>query len=121
MKSIAKKIMIYSLAGIMQVGLGATVVAASPLYNNGPQIVQLDRHDDHDQHWREDHDRQWRDHDREWRDHDRAWREHEGDRAWRERHAHEWHDWYRWHHDNGDEGFNAFIMGVIAGAILGNN
>jgi hypothetical protein len=42
-KNLAKKIMIYSMAGMMQVGLAVTVVAASPLYNDGPQrIVQLD-------------------------------------------------------------------------------
>jgi hypothetical protein len=48
MKNIIKKIMIYAMVGMMQVGLGATVVAASPLHNDGPQrIVQLDdRHDD---------------------------------------------------------------------------
>ena len=38
MNNIVKKIMIYSLAGIMQLGLGATIIEASPLHNDGPQL-----------------------------------------------------------------------------------
>ncbi len=64
MKKLAKRIMIYSMVGMMQIGLGATVVAASPLYNDGPQrIVQLDgryynhyerrRHYEREREWRE--------------------------------------------------------------------
>ncbi len=43
MNSITKKIMIYSLAGIMQLGLGAAVIEASPLHHrdNSQQIVPL--------------------------------------------------------------------------------
>ena len=40
--------MIYSLASIMQFGLGTMVVAASPLHNDSPQrIVQLDSRQQH--------------------------------------------------------------------------
>jgi hypothetical protein len=39
MNSLAKKIMIYSMVGMMQVGLGTAVVAASPLYNDGTQRI----------------------------------------------------------------------------------
>ncbi len=44
MNSMAKKIMICSMAGIMQAGFGvATVIEASPLHIDGPQqIVLLD-------------------------------------------------------------------------------
>jgi hypothetical protein len=86
MRSIAKKIMIYSMVGLMQVGLGTAVVAASPLYNDGPQqIVQLDRQGDHDQRQREEnqrHEREMRRHDHE---SDRDW----NDRQWRENQRHE--------------------------------
>lgn len=76
--------MIYSLAGIMQVGLGAAAVAASPLlYNDNPQrIVQLDdgHHDDGQQEYnkqlREENER----HEREMQR-----RDHESDRDYNER------------------------------------
>jgi hypothetical protein len=46
MKNIVKKIAIFSLVGIMQVGLGAAVIEASPLHSDGPQrIIQLDDRD----------------------------------------------------------------------------
>ncbi len=74
MRNLTKKIMIYSFVGLMQIGLGATVVAASPLYNDGPQrIVQLDYGYYHDG---------YRHHDRE-------------GRRWHERYRHE-HHWGRW-------------------------
>jgi hypothetical protein len=84
MNSIAKKIIIYSLVGIMQVGLGVTVIEASPVYNDGPQrIVQLeDRHDDNDR--QQENVKRLRDenerHEREMRR-----RDHESDREYHER------------------------------------
>ena len=61
MKNLTKKIMIYSMAGMMQIGLGATVgatvIEASAFDNGGSQIVQLDRHDGerhHHHHYRDD-------------------------------------------------------------------
>lgn len=44
MNSITKKTMIHSMVGMIQLGLGASVIEASPLYNEGllPRIVQLD-------------------------------------------------------------------------------
>ncbi len=43
MNKMTKQIMIYSLAGIMQLGLGVTTVEASPLHIEGTQsVVQLD-------------------------------------------------------------------------------
>jgi hypothetical protein len=78
MKSLTKRIMIYSMAGMMQLGLaatvGATVIEASAFDNGGSQIVQLD--DRHDQE-------NFR-HEREMRRHD-----HENDRDWHERQRHE--------------------------------
>jgi hypothetical protein len=70
MQNITRKIMIYSMAGMMQFGFGAAVVAASPLYNDGSQqIVQLD--DRHDQE-NVRHEREMRRHDGE---NDRDWHE----------------------------------------------
>ncbi|MBP2653562.1 MAG: hypothetical protein H6Q73_1131 [Firmicutes bacterium] len=85
MNNITKKIMFYSLAGIMQFGLGATVIEAIPLYNEDSQrIVQLDdrrqpdndRQRKHDERQREENER----HEREMRRHDG-----ESDRDWHER------------------------------------
>lgn len=115
MKKIVKKIIVFSMIGILNIGLGTSAIEASA--RHGDHNQQYDSH--HDQRWHNDHDKQWRDHEREWKDHDREWKEHDGDRDWQERHAHEWKDWYRWHHDNGDDGFDAFIMGIIAGVIIG--
>lgn len=70
--------MIYSLAGIMQLGIGVIVVAASPLYNDGSQrIIQLDdKQDQHDRQRREEIRR----HEREMQRHD-----HESDQDWNQR------------------------------------
>lgn len=47
MEIIIKKIMIYLMVVMMQLGLGSIVIEASPLYNEGlQQIVQLDDGDD---------------------------------------------------------------------------
>ena len=47
MHNIAKKIMIFSLAGIIQIGFSTTMVMASPLYNESLQrITQLDDRQD---------------------------------------------------------------------------
>ena len=51
MKIVAKKIIIYSMLGLMQIGVFSSVAAAAPvsLHNSDPQqIVQLNRHDRHD-------------------------------------------------------------------------
>jgi hypothetical protein len=55
MKSIVKKLTILSMVGIMQVGFGASVIEASPLYSNpSPILQQYDRHDwEQDRHERE--------------------------------------------------------------------
>ena len=41
MKNIVKKIAIFSMVGMMQIGLGASVIEASPLYNE-PVPMQQD-------------------------------------------------------------------------------
>jgi hypothetical protein len=87
MKSIFKKIAIYSMVGIMQVGFGASVIEASPLHNDGPQrIIQLDGRNHHD--WEQDQHRRERieneRHEREMRR-----RPNEIRKQWHERQKHE--------------------------------
>ncbi len=56
MNSIAKKIMVFSLAGIMQLGIGASAIEASPLQiESSQQIVQLHgKHHGHHKHHHHD-------------------------------------------------------------------
>jgi len=90
MKRIIKKIAIFSMIGMMQIGLGTSVIEASPLYN-APASMQYhdDRQDrDQDRHERE-RDRRHR-HERERIEnerHERAMerRHHESYQEWRER------------------------------------
>ncbi|MCC5466011.1 hypothetical protein [Pelosinus baikalensis] len=94
MKGIVKKIAIYSMVGIMQVGFGASIIEASPLQNN-PTPMQL-RYDRHDQ-GRDRHDRERWDRERQRQErlenerHERAMkrRPHETRKQWRERQKHE--------------------------------
>ncbi len=85
MNILVKKTIVYSLAGIMQFGLFATVAEASALYNADSQrIVQLDRHD------RRDRDRYERDrHERERYERERRREQNERLRRENERHEHE--------------------------------
>lgn len=90
MKCIMKKTVIYVMVGIMPTGMLATVAEASPVFNNdnSRQIVQLDRHDRHDNERRREHDERLR---RENERHEREMRRHhhESEREWRERQRHE--------------------------------
>lgn len=82
MRNMTKKIMIYSMVCLMQVGFGATIIEASSLYSDGSQqIVLLD-----DQH-RNDNQRRYEQQRRENERHDQAMRRynHESDRDWHER------------------------------------
>ena len=123
MKKLAKKILVYSLAGIMQVGLGvttATVIEASPIYNDGPQrIVQLDERDYHDHERERDHERRQREHDERQREenrrHEREMRrhDHESEREWHERQREE-----NERHDNTMHEIEAGILGFIIGSAI---
>ena len=113
MKNVTKKIIIYSMVGIMQVGLGTAIVAASPLHNDGSQrIVQLDNHGDrqfgnarqhqHDERLRAEHER----HQRELRRH-----HHESDRDYYERRDRE-----NRRHDRELHNIEAFLFGILIGS-----
>jgi len=111
MKRLVKKIAVLSMIGMMQVGSAATVIEASPLYNDGPQrIVQLNDRHHHDNERRREHDRRQREenqrHEREMRR-----RHHESEREWHrrqerenQRHEHEMHN------------IAAFLLGIIVGS-----
>ncbi|HEY3423216.1 MAG TPA: hypothetical protein VGL27_00355 [Negativicutes bacterium] len=117
MKNIVKKVTIYSMVGIMQVGFGASVIEASPLYNDESQrIVQLEHRDHRGNDRHRDHERQ--------REHDRRERE-ENQRHEREmrRHRHEsyrdWHDRQereRRRHDNTMNEITAGLIGILIGS-----
>jgi len=108
MNNMAKKLIIYSLAGIMQLGLGASVIEASPLHTDGtPQIVQLNRHDGHDQR----EERRYRENRRHEREMQR--RHNENAREWNDR---QWRENQR--HDNTMNEIAAGIIGIIIGSQL---
>lgn len=92
MKSITKKIAIYSMIGIMQIGFGASVIEASPLQNDFSPMQQGffrpgpgPDHHDRDRFERERRERIENErHEREMRR-----RPHETKKQWRERQKHE--------------------------------
>lgn len=90
MNQIVKKIAICSMIGMMQVGLGASVIEASPLHDGIPSAQQYDRDQgrhEQDRRERHRHERQRIEKER----HERAMerRHHESYREWRERQRHE--------------------------------
>jgi vacuolar-type H+-ATPase subunit I/STV1 len=118
MKNIVKKVAIFSMVGMMQIGFGASVIEASPLHNDGPQrIVQLDDRDHHDDERQRDHDRRQRDHDRRQREenerHEREMqrRHHESEREWHERQERE-----KQRHDNTMHEIEAGLIGILIGS-----
>ncbi len=95
MKNLTKKIMIFSMVGMMQVGFGAAVLEASPLHTeNSNRVVQLDnRHDNGNWRQREHDERLRRENERH--KHEMERRKHESRREWRERQERE-----RQHHED---------------------
>jgi hypothetical protein len=111
MNSLTKKIAIYSLTGIMQVGFGAAVIEASPLHNDVPQqIVQLDNRHHHDNGRHREHaERQRRENERHEREMRR--RHNESVREWHHRQEIERH-----RHDNAMREIAAFLIGIAVGS-----
>ncbi|MBU2701277.1 flagellar biosynthesis GTPase FlhF [Sporomusaceae bacterium BoRhaA] len=111
MKNIIKKVMIYSMIGIMQVGFGATVIEASAWHNDASQrIVQLDDRHDNDNDRRREHDERMR---RENERHEREMRrhEHESEREWHERQERE-----NERHDRELRDIAALLVGIAIGS-----
>ena len=110
MNDITKKAMIYALAGIMQLGLGATVIEASPLYNaGGQQIIQLDGHQPDNDRQRKHDDRQREENQR----HEREMRRHDGesDRDWHERQERE-----NRRHNDALRDISNILLGIVIGS-----
>jgi hypothetical protein len=102
MKNITKKLMIYSMVGMMQMGLGAAAIEASPLHTDGsPKIVQLDDRHDRERHENERHQREMRRHD------------HESDRDWHDRQERE-----NQQHDNTMNEIAAGVVGFVLGSAI---
>jgi membrane protein involved in colicin uptake len=90
MQRIVKKVAIYSMVGLMQIGFGASIIEASPLHiDSYPVQEQYDRHDQRpDWHDRERFERERHERERiENQRHEREMRRrpHESRREWRER------------------------------------
>lgn len=111
MKNLFKKITIFSMLGMMQLGFGASVIEASPLHSDDSrQIVQLDRRDHHDNDRQRNHDRQEREenkrHEREMRRHHR-----ESERDWHDRQERE-----KQRHNNRNDEIRAGLIGILIGS-----
>jgi membrane protein involved in colicin uptake len=104
MKNIVKKIAIFSMVGMMQIGFGASVIEASPLHNDGPYMQQQDDQHDQDRHERERIENER--HEREMRR-----RDHESEREWHERQERE-----RQRHDNTMNEIAAGVIGILIGS-----
>jgi len=88
MRSITKKMMIYSLAGMLQLGFGASIIEASPLHNvNLPVGQQYDQYaqrgpgpnpNERDRHEKERAENQRH-------EHEMKRRPHESEKAWQKR------------------------------------
>ncbi len=103
MKSIVKKIAIFSMVGMMQAGLGASLIEASPLYNDAPQRIQLDdRQREHDRRHQEENER----HEREMRR-----RDHESEREWHDRQKQE-----KKRHDKALKEIAVLLIGIAIGS-----
>lgn len=89
MNSVAKKVMIYSMAGILQLGFGASVVAASPAPDFSPVPQSYDGWHNRDRHdmERERHERERIENERHEREMRR--RPNENRRDWEKRKKHE--------------------------------
>lgn len=121
MKIIGKKVIIYSMLGLMQVGMFSAVAAAAPgpLHNdNSQRIAYLDRHDGHDNR---DNDRR-RQHDARLKKENERYekamkrRQHESEREWRERQERE-----NERHDQALREIAALLIGIAIGSGSSDN
>ena len=122
MKFVAKKAIIYSMVGVLQVGMFSSVAAAAPgvIHNNGSNRVAYHQHDnrhDRDNEQKRKHDEQKRKYDeRKRQENERHKREmkqrpHESEREWRERQRQETD-----RHENTLREIAALLIGIAIGA-----
>ncbi|QDR79591.1 hypothetical protein [Sporomusa termitida] len=121
MKMAMKKIIVYSMLGLLQVGMFSSVAAAAPgsLHNNGSQrIANLDRND-HDHKRNEDrrrnHDERKRQ-EKERHEREMKRRPHESNREWKERQERE-----KDRHDKALREIAALLIGIAIGSGSSNN
>ena len=62
MNNIAKKAVFLALAGIIQFGIGAATIEASPAHHDRKEMRQQDEQFEHDRQERERHERKEREH-----------------------------------------------------------
>ena len=76
MRNSAKRIIVYSMVGIMQFGLGAIAVSASPLSNDdSPGLLYLDGQHDYDQRQSQENERHEKEMHRHSGESDRDWKD----------------------------------------------
>lgn len=115
MKMVAKKVILYTMVGLLQVGLFSSVAAAAsgPIHNdNSPRLAHFDRDDRHDRD--DDKKRKYEERKREENErHEREMkrRPHESEREWRERQKQE-----KERHDRALREIAALIIGIAIGS-----
>ncbi len=110
MKNAIKKIAIFSMVGMMQIGFGASVIEASPLHNDGPQrFVQLDDRDHHNNDRQRDHDKRERE-ENERHEKEMKRRNHESDRE-----LHDRQEKTHQRHENTSNEIAAGLIGILIG------
>jgi hypothetical protein len=77
MKSIVKKVIIYSMVGIMQLGIGASVIEASPKHYDNHYQRYNEHHKSREQRIREENQRYGCERQRRHNEEEREWRERE--------------------------------------------
>ena len=122
MKILVKKTITYSMLGLMQVGLFASVAEAATIIhnNNSQQVIQLDsrqdsdrnreRNKDRDQERKREHDRRMKE-EKERHDREMKRRPHENEREWHERQERE-----RERHDKELREIAALLIGIAIGS-----
>lgn len=107
MKTIVKKIAIFSVAGVMQLGLLGAVTEASPHHDDRVEIIQVDDHfhSDHNNWHERERDERWREH----RERDREHWERDQERREQERQEQE-------NDNNTAHEIAAGVIGFILGA-----
>jgi len=118
MKIIGKRAIVYSMLGLLQVGMFSSVAAAAPgpLHNDGSQrIAYLDRDDRRDDDRQHDHDERKRQ-ENERHEREMKRRPHEGEREWRERQERE-----KDRHDQNLRQIAALLIGIAIGAGSSDN
>ncbi|HWR45171.1 hypothetical protein [Sporomusa sp.] len=120
MKIVAKKVIVYSMLGLMQVSMFSSVAAAAPgpINNNGLQrIAYLDRDDrhGHDNDQKRKHDERQRE-EKERHEREMKRRPHESEHEWRERQERE-----KERHENVLREIAALLIGIVIGSGSSDN